>query len=165
MPYLGICLGMQALAVEYARSVLHLNQADSTEMNPQTPHPLIRIMSGSCSKSETGGSMRIGAYPCVIDRASKAYQAYQQDTITERHRHRYEVNPEYLSMLNQHGLKTTGVFSEKGLCEIMEVEDHPWMVGVQFHPEFLSKLIQPHPLFIHFLQAALNYAEKNHIHE
>lgn len=165
LPYLGICLGMQALAVEYARSVLHLNQADSTEMNPQTPHPLIRIMSGSCSKSETGGSMRIGAYPCVIDRASKAYQAYQQDTITERHRHRYEVNPEYLSMLNQHGLKTTGVFSEKGLCEIMEVEDHPWMVGVQFHPEFLSKLIQPHPLFIHFLQAALNYAEKNHIHE
>lgn len=160
IPYFGICLGMQALVVEYARHVLHLDNADSLEMNPEAHHPIVCTMEGQASLLETGGTMRIGAYPCVLSlKDSKAFQAYQKVEISERHRHRYEVNPDYLSPLQKSGLKVTGTFSEKQLCEIVEIDNHPWMVGVQFHPEFLSKLVEPHPLFVHFLQAAFNFSK------
>lgn len=159
MPYFGICLGMQALVVEYARHVLQLHNADSLEMNPSTPYPIICTMEGQASLLETGGTMRIGAYPCMLTEKSKAYQAYQTHEVSERHRHRYEVNPIYISPLQEGGLTVSGTFSERKLCEIVEIDNHPWMIGVQFHPEFVSKLVQPHPLFVEFLRSALNFSK------
>lgn len=159
VPYFGICLGMQVLVVEYARNVLKLSLADSTEMNKETPDPVICIMKGQDSLLETGGSMRLGVYPCVLNTESKVFQAYHGTSlIYERHRHRYELNFDYVSALEDHGLKVVGTCPQKNLCEIVEIENLPWMVGVQFHPEFISKLTSPHPLFVGFIQAAIAYS-------
>ncbi|WP_038500489.1 CTP synthase [Chlamydia avium] len=155
IPYFGICLGMQVLVVEYARHVLRLKNANSTEIDKDTPDPVICMMNGQDALVATGGTMRLGAYPCILTPGTKVYQSYQSHEIKERHRHRYEVNSHYIPQLQNHGLKVVGYSPNHKLCEIVEVEDHPWMVGVQFHPEFLSKLISPHPLFIGFIQAAI----------
>ncbi|MEF9497054.1 CTP synthase [Chlamydia sp. 04-14] len=158
IPYFGICLGMQVLVVEYARNVMHLEQANSTEMDKDTPDPVICMMDGQASLVATGGTMRLGAYPCTLSPGTKVYEAYGKSEIMERHRHRYEVNFNYVQQLKNHGLNIVGTCPQQGLCEIVEIEDHPWMVGVQFHPEFLSKLIAPHPLFVGFIQAAILYS-------
>ncbi|CED80623.1 CTP synthetase [Chlamydia abortus] len=155
IPYFGICLGMQVLVVEYARHVLHLEHANSTEMDKDTPDPVICMLDWQASLIATGGTMRLGAYPCALSPGSKVYAMYGQPEIMERHRHRYEVNFNYIQQLKDHGLDIVGTCPEQGLCEIVEIKDHPWMIGVQFHPEFLSKLIKPHPLFVGFIEAAL----------
>ncbi|EYE60267.1 CTP synthase [Bacteroides fragilis str. S6L5] len=155
IPYFGICLGMQVLVVEYARHVLHLENANSTEMDISTPTPVVCLMDGQDSLSATGGTMRLGAYPCILTSGTKTYQNYQSSEIKERHRHRYEVNSHYIPQLQKHGLKIVGHSPDGKLCEIVEVANHPWMIGVQFHPEFLSKLTAPHPLFIGFIEAAI----------
>ncbi|WP_348662647.1 CTP synthase [Chlamydia vaughanii] len=158
IPYFGICLGMQVLVVEYARNVMNLEKANSTEMDKDTPDPIICMMDGQDSLVATGGTMRLGAYPCVLTPGTKVYEAYGKSEIQERHRHRYEVNFDYMKKLQDYGLNIVGVCPTQGLCEIVEIKDHPWMVGVQFHPEFLSKLISPHPLFIGLIQAAIQYS-------
>lgn len=159
IPYLGICLGLQDLVTEFAKHVCQLHDANSLEMNPETPHPVVCLMDSQQNIVNIGGTMRLGQYRCHLSHNTLAHSAYQQDTIQERHRHRYEVNPKYLDTLRQHGLIISGV-SDQGLCESVEVPNHPWMVGVQFHPEFLSKLLAPHPLFTHFISAALQFSQR-----
>lgn len=154
IPYFGICLGMQVLAVEFARNVLHLKDANSTEMNPVTPHPVINLMSSQVDIKELGGTMRLGNYSCDILKGSKAYLAYKQEKILERHRHRYEFNNSYKKQYEAAGVIFSGIHTPLNLVEVMEIKEHPWMVGIQSHPEFLSRPIAPHPLFIEFIRAA-----------
>ncbi len=154
VPYFGICLGMHVLVVEFARHVLGLD-ADSTEMNPDTPHPVISLLSEQEGIEEKGGTMRLGAYSCILTKDSKAYEAYGSSTISERHRHRYEFNNRYGEQIEAAGLIFTGQLKEGELCEIAEVKGHPWMVGVQFHPEFKSRPTEPHPLFRDFVAATI----------
>ncbi|SPN73385.1 CTP synthase,CTP synthetase,CTP synthase,CTP synthase N-terminus [Chlamydia serpentis] len=165
LPYFGICLGMQVLVVEYARNVLNLPEADSIEMNSRTPYPIVCVMEGQDPLLATGGTMRLGAYPCLLKPGTRVYKAYKESSqINERHRHRYEISPSYIQSLEDHGLRIVGTCPTQGLCEIVEIEDHPWMVGVQFHPEFISKPISPHPLFVAFIEAALTHSkDRNHV--
>ncbi len=157
IPYFGICLGMQALVIEFARNVAGIKEANSTEVDPTTHAPLISLLSEQEGVAELGGTMRLGAYPCLIEEGSRAYSIYGKPKIYERHRHRYEFNNRYTDSLERAGLKFSGLFEERKLVEIAEVEGHPWMIGVQYHPEFLSKPTEPHPLFISFVQAMLDY--------
>lgn len=159
IPYFGICLGMQVLVIEFARSVLQLEKANSTEMEPDTSYPVISLLSEQKQVTNLGGTMRLGAYPCTIKPATKAHSAYKSTKISERHRHRYEFNNTYAQQFEKHGLITSGIYAKQNLCEIVELNHHPWMLGVQFHPEFKSKLTQPHPLFVSFVKAMLK--EKN----
>jgi CTP synthase len=155
LPYFGICLGMQVMVVEFARDVLHLKDAHSTEVNPETKHPIISLLSEQKAMKNLGGTMRLGSYPCKIkDESSRVYKAYKKKEILERHRHRYEFNNEYLNACESHGLKVAGTLSGGELCEIVENINHPWMIGVQFHPEFQSKPTKPHPLFAEFIRLA-----------
>lgn len=154
IPYFGICLGMQVLVIEFARNVLGLKEANSTEMNRDTTDPIISLLSEQEGVKDYGGTMRLGAYPCTLQKGSKAYEAYNSTKIEERHRHRYEFNNAYKKNCEENGLLIAGTFDE--LCEIAEVKDHPWMVGVQYHPEFKSKPTAPHPLFKAFIGAILN---------
>jgi CTP synthase len=155
LPYFGICLGMQVMVVEFARNVLHLEGAHSTEVNPKTPNAIISLLSEQRTMKNMGGTMRLGAYPCKIhDESSRVYKAYKKKEVFERHRHRYEFNNEYLELCESKGLRIVGTLSGGELCEIVENKDHPWMVGVQFHPEFQSKPTTPHPLFTAFIQHA-----------
>lgn len=154
IPYLGICLGMQVLVVEFARNVLGLKEANSTEMNGGTPDPIISLLSEQEGVKDYGGTMRLGAFPCTLQKGSKTYVAYKTSKIEERHRHRYEFNNAYKKPCEEKGLLIAGTYEE--LCEIAEVKDHPWMVGVQYHPEFKSKPTDPHPLFKAFIGAILN---------
>lgn len=160
IPFLGICLGMQCAVIEFARNVAGLEGAHSSELMPDTKYPVIDLMPDQKDIEDMGGTMRLGAYPCVIAKDSNAYAAYGQEEIQERHRHRYEYNNEYRELLISKGLKVTGTSPDKRLVEIVEVEDHPWFVGAQFHPEFLSRPNRPHPLFRDFIEAALNQQEK-----
>ncbi|MBM3191830.1 MAG: CTP synthase [Chlamydiae bacterium] len=155
VPYLGLCLGMQVMAVEFARNVLHLEDANSTEMDPETKNPIISLLSEQKHVNDLGGTMRLGAYECHLKRGSKAHSAYEALVISERHRHRYEFNNLYEKSCEASGLLLSGRYEKQNLCEILELKDHPWMVGVQFHPEFKSKLTEPHPLFKGFIQAVL----------
>lgn len=159
IPYFGLCLGMQVLCVEFARHVLGLPSANSTEMDPQTPHPVISLLSEQRDVKNLGGTMRLGSYRCSLKKPSKAYSAYQKDVIEERHRHRYEFNNAFKERLEAKGLLLTGTLENDSLCEIAEVKDHPWMVGVQYHPEFKSKPTSPHPLFRDFIAAAIQREE------
>lgn len=154
IPYFGLCLGMQVLCVEFARHALGLKDANSTEMDPNTPHPIISLLSEQRDVKNLGGTMRLGAYNCSLKKGSKAHAAYGQDVVSERHRHRYEFNNSFKEQFEEGGLTLTGVMENDQLCEIAEVNDHPWMVGVQYHPEFKSKPTEPHPLFRDFIQAA-----------
>ncbi len=155
IPFFGICLGMQVMAVEFARHVLHLKEANTTEITPETLHPLISLLNEQQEVQEMGGSMRLGAYHCRLAPGSLAHQAYGSDVISERHRHRYEFNSKYRPQMEEAGFILTGTLEGGDLCEIAEVKGHPWMVGVQFHPEFKSKPTLPHPLFREFIQAAI----------
>lgn len=155
IPYFGICLGMQVMCVEFARHVLGLAGANSTEMDPNTPHPIISLLSEQRDVKNLGGTMRLGAHNCILSPGSKASLAYAMDIISERHRHRYEFNNAYLGPFAEKGLVLSGTLENDQLCEIIELQDHPWMVGVQFHPEFKSRPTQAHPLFHQFIAAAL----------
>ena len=160
IPYFGICLGMQVLAVEFARHALGLKEANSTEIDAQTAHPVISLLDEQRAVTALGGTMRLGAYPCKLRTASNASKAYGSDQVSERHRHRYEFNQAYLPSFEEHGAKMTGSSPDGTLCEVMEIADHPWMLGVQFHPEFKSKPTDPHPLFVAFIKAAYEHSEE-----
>lgn len=160
IPYFGICLGMQVLVVEFARHVLGLEDANSSEIDPSSSHPVIALLSEQKNVRNMGGTMRLGAYPCRLKDGSKAHQAYKKTKISERHRHRYEVNSDFTADLEKAGLDFTGVYTKQKLCEIAEVKKHPWMVGVQFHPEFKSRPTEPHPLFKDFAKAAITQSRK-----
>jgi CTP synthase len=158
-PYFGICLGMQVMAVEFARHVLKLPEANSTEFDPDTPDPVISLLSEQRGLQDLGGTMRLGAYPCDLDPTSKTYEAYGQAEISERHRHRYEFNNSYKENMERNGFTIVGTLKGENLCEIAEIKGHPWMVGVQFHPEFKSKPTDPHPLFRDFIKAMIKHKE------
>lgn len=162
IPFFGICLGMQCAVIEYARNVAGLEGANSTEFDENTPYPVIHIMPGQ-EEMEKGGTMRLGAYPCVLMPNSLAYQTYRSAKISERHRHRYEFNNLHRDVLIKHGLVISGLYSQKDLVEIIELKEHPWFLATQFHPEFKSKPASPHPLFASFIGAALNKAESGSI--
>lgn len=153
IPYLGLCLGMQVMIVEFARHVLGLERAHSTEVDRNTPDPVISMLTEQKHIQNLGGTMRLGAYPCEIKAGTKAFEAYGQKVISERHRHRYEFNNEYKKAFEEKGMIFSGKLERGDLCEISEVANHPWMVGVQFHPEFKSKPLDPHPLFRDFIKA------------
>ena len=160
MPFFGICLGMQMAVVEYARNVCGLNKANSSEFDPETPYPVIDLLPEQRNVMEKGASMRLGAWPCVITPESFAFDAYGQKKISERHRHRYEFNNDYKKTLNDRGLRITGISPDGKLAEIVEIKDHPWFLGCQFHPEFKSRPVKPHPLFSKFIEAALKNTQQ-----
>ena len=161
LPYLGICLGMQMAVIEFSRNVLGLKNANSTEMNPETLFPVIDLMDDQKSITDKGGTMRLGSWKCNLTKDSIAGETYGNNTIEERHRHRYEYNNKYRSELEAAGLKTSGVNPDTGLVEVIEIENHPWFVGVQYHPEYKSTVANPHPLFVSFVKAANEHANKN----
>jgi CTP synthase len=154
IPFLGICLGMQCAVVEFARNVLGLD-ASSTELNPKTRYPVIDMMEEQKKITTKGGTMRLGSYACKVKKGTKAYTVYGDTTIHERHRHRYEFNNKYLHQIEEAGLKAVGVNPDSELVEIVELKDHPWFLGVQYHPELRSTVLNPHPLFVRFVEAAL----------
>jgi len=153
VPYLGLCLGMQVMVIEYARNVLGMEDANSPEFDQRTRHPVIDLMAEQRGLEDKGGTMRLGLYPCVIQPGTLAARLYQTERIEERHRHRYEVNNAYRQALEEHGLIMSGVSPDGILVEMAEVRDHPFMIGCQFHPEFLSRPTLPHPLFSGFIKA------------
>ncbi len=159
IPFLGICLGMQCAVIEYARNVLGYEGAHSTEMDADTKFPVIDLMEEQKNIDNLGGTMRLGAYDCELKEGSKAYEAYQRKLVRERHRHRYEFNNRYRDDFEKSGMKMTGKNPQKDLVEIVEIEDHPWFVGVQFHPEYKSTVAQPHPLFVSFVKEALKHKD------
>lgn len=156
IPFLGLCLGMQLSIVEFARNVLGFWDAHSVELNPATPHPVIHLMPEQDGIEDMGGTLRLGSYPCVLDKTSKAYAVYGEEIIRERHRHRYEVNNDYRKALTDHGMKLSGISPDGRIVEMVELPDHPWFLATQAHPEFKSRPNRPHPLFRGFIQAALN---------
>jgi CTP synthase len=157
VPFFGICLGMQCATIEYARDVAALKQADSTEFDPQTPHRVIYKLRELLGVDEMGGTMRLGAWPCKLEPGSFANRAYGKTEISERHRHRYEFNRDYEKILTGAGLRITGRTPDENYVEIVEAPDHPWFLGCQFHPEFKSKPLEPHPLFSAFIGAAIEH--------
>lgn len=161
VPFLGICLGMQMCVVEFARDVLGFKDAQSAEVNPSTPHPVIDLMEEQKSTTIKGGTMRLGAYDCKIQEGSLAYRIYGTGLISERHRHRYEFNNAYLAQMEAAGLKATGKNPETGLVEIVEIPGHPFFIGVQFHPELKSTPEHPQPIFVHFVQAAMQKRQQD----
>jgi CTP synthase len=160
LPFLGICLGMQCAVIEYARHVCGLAGANSSEFDPAAPHRVIDLLPEQRDVAAKGGTMRLGLYPVVLAEGSLAAQAFGQSVVHERHRHRYEVNNEYLQALEKNGLRVSGVWPEKQLVEIVELPDHPWFVAGQFHPEFRSRPWDPHPLFAAFVGAALGHGRR-----
>lgn len=162
IPFFGICLGMQCCVIEFARHVLHYEDANSTEMG-STTHPVIDLMEEQKGITEKGGTMRLGGYPCTLQKGSKAYAAYGKREIVERHRHRYELNNDYLEEFTRAGLKPVGINPETNLVEAVELEGHPWFIGVQYHPEYKSTALHPHPLFVSFVKAAEAYCEQNNV--
>jgi CTP synthase len=167
VPYFGICLGMQCAVIEISRHCAGLERANSTEFDSATPHPVIyllemwtdrdHVLQRRGSDTPKGGSMRLGAYPCRLEERTLALEAYGKKLIHERHRHRYEFNNAYMDALAKTGVVYSGVSPDKGLVEIIELKDHPWFLGCQFHPEFKSKPMDPHPLFREFIRASLGY--------
>ncbi|MHB8503059.1 MAG: CTP synthase, partial [Candidatus Acidiferrales bacterium] len=157
IPFFGICLGMQCATIEYARDAAGLKQADSTEFDPQTPHRVIYKLRELLGVDEMGGTMRLGAWPCKLEPGSFAAKAYGKTEISERHRHRYEFNRDYEKTLTAAGLRITGRTPDENYVEIIEAPEHPWFLGCQFHPEFKSKPLEPHPLFAAFIGAALEH--------
>ncbi len=153
--FLGICLGMQCAVIEYARNVLNLKNAHSSEMSRRTPYPVIDLMEEQKEVLDMGGTMRLGSYPCTLEKGSNAFEAYGTVDTNERHRHRYEFNNKYLKDFEKAGMKGTGINSDTGLVEIVEIPKHKWFVGVQFHPEYKSTVLTPHPVFVGFIKAAL----------
>lgn len=155
IPYLGLCLGMQIAIIEFARNVAGLKEAASIEMDPDTIHPVINFLPGQEDINVLGGTLRLGKYPCKLLPGTKVFEAYNSELISERHRHRYEVNSDYKSILTEKGLVICGTSPDESIIEIVELKDHPWFVACQFHPEFKSRPNRPHPLFMGFIKAAL----------
>ena len=162
VPFFGICLGMQMAIIEYSRNVLGYADANSTEMNEHTAHPVVNLMEEQKTITDKGGTMRLGAWKCDIKKDSLAYKIYGKETISERHRHRYEYNSKYVAQLENAGLIASGVNPDTGLVEIIEIEDHPFFIGVQYHPEYKSTVANPHPIFVNFVAAAVQ-SKKNNI--
>lgn len=160
IPFFGICLGMQCAVIEFARNVLKLDKASSTEMDPKTKHPVIDIMEDQKNLTTMGGTMRLGAYDCSVKKGTKAYNVYGHVKISERHRHRYEFNNKYLEQYEAAGMIASGKNPDTGLVEIMELKDHPWFIGAQYHPELKSTVATPHPLFVKFIKAAIAYRKE-----
>ncbi len=158
-PFLGLCLGMQMAIVEYARHVVGYRDAHSVELNPQTTHPVIALMPDQNGVEDIGGTLRLGSYPCVLDKSTKAYELYGEEVIHERHRHRYEVNNDYRKILTEKGMTLSGLSPDGRIVEMIELKDHPFFVATQAHPEFKSRPNRPHPLFKGFIHAAL----ENHV--
>jgi len=161
IPFFGICLGMQCAVIEYTRNMLNLKDAHSTEINNETQNPVIDLMEQQKNITDKGGTMRLGSYSCQLKKDSKVFECYKQTYIKERHRHRYEFNNDYKTKLELAGMQTTGINPESQLVEIIEIEQHPWFVGVQFHPEYKSTVANPHPLFVGFVDAAITYSKQN----
>jgi CTP synthase len=157
IPFFGICLGMQMATIEFARNVLGWKDAHSTEMKEYTKYPVIALMDEQKNIINKGGTMRLGSYACVLSKNTKAYKAYGTAEIEERHRHRYEFNNEYKSDFEKAGFKCSGINPDSGLVEIIEIPKHPFFVAAQFHPEYKSTVMNPHPLFKAFIKAALNH--------
>ena len=160
LPFFGICLGMQMAAIEFAKNVLGLHDAHSTEMNPDTKEPVIDLMDEQKKITAKGGTMRLGAYPCVLKKGSLAHSIYNQSAVSERHRHRWEFNNKYLEQFEEAGMIASGINPETNLVEIIELSEHPFFIGVQFHPELKSTVENPHPVFVHFVKAAKEFSEK-----
>jgi CTP synthase len=155
IPFFGICLGMQCAVIEYGRNVVGIKDANTAEIDPNTPHPVIDMMEAQKKVTQKGGTMRLGAYPCEITKGTKAYAIYGKSKITERHRHRFEFNNKYLDKYAKAGMIASGINPDGNLVEIVEIKDHPYFVGVQFHPELKSTALHPHPLFVKFVKAAM----------
>ncbi|TFG71478.1 MAG: CTP synthase, partial [Anaerolineales bacterium] len=155
IPYLGLCLGMQVMCIEFARSIYQCQDPNSTEFDPKTEYPIISLMPDQHSIIDMGGTMRLGGYPCVLKAGTRAQTAYGEKVITERHRHRFEFNNAYRAVLYKAGMEFSGMSPNGRLVEIAEIKEHPWMVGTQFHPEFKSRIHRPHPLFKGFVYAAI----------
>lgn len=155
IPFLGLCLGMQLSIVEFSRNVLGFTDAHSVELDPATTHPVIHLMPEQDGIEDIGGTLRLGSYPCVLDKTSKAYEVYGEDTIHERHRHRYEVNNDYRNILTENGMKLSGLSPDGRIVEMIELANHPWFLATQAHPELKSRPNRPHPLFKGFIKAAL----------
>ena len=155
LPFLGICLGMQCAVIEFGRNVLGLTDAHTTEIIEDCASPVIDLMAEQKNISNLGGTMRLGAYKCQLTPGSKVYKAYNTDLISERHRHRYEFNDSFLKQYEENGMKATGKNPESGLVEVVEISEHPWFVGAQFHPEYKSTVANPHPLFAAFVKASM----------
>ncbi len=160
IPFFGICLGMQMAVIEFSRNVLGLSDAFSTEMKKKTKSPVINLMASQKDVTEKGGTMRLGTWECNLSKNSKTYNAYKSELISERHRHRYEFNNDYLEQIEKAGMKATGINPKTGLVEVIELPNHPWFVGVQYHPEYKSTVLNPHPLFVDFIKAALKQSKK-----
>ena len=161
IPFLGLCLGMQLSIVEFARDVIGYNDAHSAELDPDTTHPVIHIMPEQIDVENIGGTLRLGSYPCVLNKDSKAYKLYGSEEIQERHRHRYEVNNDYRDVLTQNGMLLSGLSPDGRIVEMVEIPDHPWFIATQAHPELKSRPNRPHPLFRGFIEASLEY-QKEH---
>ena len=161
IPYLGICLGMQIAIIEFARHVLGMNDANSAEINPETPYPVIDILPEQKEVTDMGGTMRLGQYPCTLNPESKSYELYGASMIYERHRHRYEVNNDYRQALSDNGMMLSGISPDGRIVEMIELPEHPWFVATQAHPELKSRPNRPHPLFKGFIEASLDYQEKH----
>jgi CTP synthase len=160
LPFFGICLGMQMAVIEFARNVIGLKEAHSTEMDSNSPDPVINMMEDQKAITVKGGTMRLGSYPCAITENTLAHKIYGTSLINERHRHRYEFNNAYLNAFHEKGMVTSGVNPATGLVEIIELPNHPFFIGVQYHPELKSTVEAPAPLFVHFIAAAKAYAKK-----
>jgi CTP synthase len=160
IPFLGICLGMQCAVIEFSRNVLGYDKAHSTEFNTKAPYPVIDMMEDQKKISGLGGTMRLGAYPCTITEGTKAFETYHETEISERHRHRYEFNNKYSADFKKAGMCLSGINTKDDLVEIIELKNHPWFMGVQFHPEYKSRVAEPHPVFVSFVNAAKQFAIK-----
>lgn len=161
IPFFGICLGMQCAVIEFARNVLNMEGAHSTEIDHKTKYPVIDLMEEQKSVTEKGGTMRLGGYKCALEKNSRSFQAYKADEIVERHRHRYEFNNKFLAEFKKNGLMAVGINPGSNLVEIIEIPDHKWFVGVQFHPEYSSTVLKPHPLFVSFINACIKGRKNN----
>lgn len=154
--FFGVCLGLQCAVIEFARNVLGFEKAHSTEMSPKTPYPVIDLMEEQKGITEKGGTMRLGAYPCIVKKGTKVHRIYNKECTEERHRHRYEFNDKYLKDFEDAGMKAVGINPDTNLVEIMEIPGHKWFVGVQFHPEYRSTVLEPHPLFVDFVKSTIS---------
>jgi CTP synthase len=163
IPFLGICLGMQCAVIEFARNVLGHKNAHSTEMDPDTDYPAIDLMEEQKSVRNMGGTMRLGVYQCNMVKGSKVFKVYNTSEVKERHRHRYEFNNEYMEEYDKAGMKAAGINPQKNLVEIMELDSHPWFIGVQFHPEYRSTVDRPHPLFVEFIAASIKHKHSKQV--
>ncbi len=163
VPFLGICLGMQCACIDFSRNVLDLKGAHTTEIDQKTPYPVIDLMEDQKKIKNMGGTMRLGAYNCKLDKESVSYEEYQEEFVSERHRHRYEFNNDYREKFEKAGMRLAGINPEEDLVEIIELKNHPWFIGVQFHPEYKSTVKHPHPLFVGFVKAAIDYKNKKEL--